>query len=76
MVMKWTPLAESASSRHSRYASSTVNQEVSDMNVTLLAIDLAKSTFQVCGVNRQGKEVFNRAISRKKLTALIAYKYS
>jgi transposase len=46
------------------------------MNVTLIAIDLAKSTFQVCGVNRQGKEVFNRAISRKKLTALIAYKYS
>ena len=42
------------------------------MNVTLIAIDLAKSTFQVCGVNRQGKEVFNRATSRKKLTALIA----
>jgi transposase len=42
------------------------------MNVSLLAIDLAKNTFQVCGVNRQGKEVFNRPISRKKLTALIA----
>ena len=42
------------------------------MNVSLIAIDLAKSTFQVCGVNRQGKEVFNRATSRKKLTALIA----
>jgi transposase len=42
------------------------------MNVTLIAIDLAKSTFQVCGVNRQGKEVFNHATSRKKLTALIA----
>jgi transposase len=46
--------------------------QVSDMNVTLIAIDLAKSTFQVCGVNRQGKEIFNRATSRKKLTALIA----
>jgi transposase len=42
------------------------------MNVTLIAIDLAKSTFQVCGVNRQGKELFNHATSRKKLTALIA----
>ena len=42
------------------------------MNVTLIAIDLAKSTFQVCGVNRQGKEIFNRPTSRKKLTALIA----
>ena len=42
------------------------------MNVSLIAIDLAKNTFQVCGVNRQGKEVFNRPISRKKLTALIA----
>ena len=26
------------------------------MNVSLLAIDLAKSTFQVCGVNRQGQD--------------------
>ena len=42
------------------------------MNVSLIAIDLAKNTFQVCGVNRQGKEVFNRSTSRKKLTALIA----
>ena len=42
------------------------------MNVSLIAIDLAKNTFQVCGVNRQGKEVFNRATSRKKLSALIA----
>ena len=42
------------------------------MNVTLIAIDVAKSTFQVCGVNRHGKEVFNRATSRKKLNALIA----
>ena len=42
------------------------------MNVSLIAIDLAKSTFQVCGVNRQGKEVFNRPVSRKKLSALIA----
>jgi hypothetical protein len=32
------------------------------MNVSLIAIDLAKNTFQVCGVNRQGKEVFNRPI--------------
>ena len=39
------------------------------MNVSLIAIDLSKNTLQVCDVNRQGKEVFNRPISRKKLTA-------
>jgi len=48
------------------------NQEVSDMNVTLLSIDLAKSIFQVCGVNQAGKQVFNRALRRAKLPALIA----
>jgi len=42
------------------------------MKISLLAIDLAKNTYQVCGVNRQGQEVFNRAVSRKKLPALIA----
>ncbi len=42
------------------------------MNVTLIAIDLAKSIFQVCGVSRSGKAVFNRAVRRSKLQALIA----
>lgn len=42
------------------------------MNVSLIAIDLAKNTFQVCGVNRQGQEIFNRSVSRKKLPHLIA----
>lgn len=42
------------------------------MNVSLLAIDLAKNTYQVCGVNRAGSELFNRRVSRAKLSALIA----
>ena len=43
------------------------------MNVSLIAIDLAKNTFQVCGVNRHGREVFNRPTSRKKLTGLYVF---
>jgi len=37
------------------------------MNVTTLSIDLAKSVFQVCGVNQAGTEVFNRQVRRNKL---------
>jgi transposase len=41
------------------------------MNVTLIGIDLAKSVFQVCAVNQQGKVVFNRQVRRTKLMALL-----
>ena len=41
------------------------------MKVTLIGIDLAKSVFQVCGVNRAGKPVFNRQVRRNKLMALL-----
>jgi transposase len=37
------------------------------MKVTLMGIDLAKSVFQVCGVNQAGKVVFNRRVARAKL---------
>ena len=37
------------------------------MNVTLIGIDLAKSVFQVCGVNQAGKTVFNHQVKRAKL---------
>lgn len=37
------------------------------MNVTLIGIDLAKTIFQVCGVNQAGKQVFNRQLRRNKL---------
>lgn len=37
------------------------------MNVTLIGIDLAKTIFQVCGVNQAGNPVFNRTIKRKDL---------
>lgn len=42
------------------------------MNVNLISIDLAKSIFQVCGVNQEGKQVFNRAVRRSRLPELIA----
>jgi len=41
------------------------------MKVTLIGIDLAKSIFQVCGVNQAGKRVFNRQVRRAKLMALL-----
>ena len=41
------------------------------MKVTLIGIDLAKSIFQVCGVNRAGKKVFNRQVRRAKLMDLL-----
>jgi len=41
------------------------------MNVTLIGIDLAKSVFQLCAVNRAGKPVFNRQVRRQRLLALL-----
>lgn len=41
------------------------------MNVTLIGIDLAKSVFQVCAVNQQGKVAFNRQVRRGRLMALL-----
>ena len=41
------------------------------MKVTLIGIDLAKSIFQVCGVNQAGKQVFNRQVRRAKLMELL-----
>lgn len=41
------------------------------MNVTLIGIDLAKSVFQVAGVNRAGKPVFNRSLRRSRLLGFV-----
>ena len=35
--------------------------------VHVLAIDLAKRSFQVCGTDRGGAVLFNRTVSRLKL---------
>lgn len=37
------------------------------MKVTLIGVDLAKSVFQVCGVNQAGKALFNRQVRRSRL---------
>jgi transposase len=38
----------------------------------MLAIDLAKNSFQVCGVRPDGAVVFNRAVSRGRLVQLLS----
>ncbi len=40
--------------------------------ISILAIDLAKGSFQVCAVGPDGVVVFNRAMSRTRLAALLA----
>lgn len=42
------------------------------MNITLIGIDLAKTVFQVCGVNQVGKAVFNRQLRREQLLPFLA----
>ena len=40
--------------------------------ISMLAIDLAKGSFQVCGVGPDEAVLFNRAMSRTRLAALLA----
>jgi len=40
--------------------------------ISILAIDLAKGSFQVCAVGPDGTFVFNRAVSRTRLATLLA----
>ena len=42
------------------------------MNVTTLGIDLAKNVFQLHGVNRHGKTVLAKKVTRAKLTETVA----
>jgi len=41
------------------------------MKITLIGIDLAKTIFQVCGVNQAGKAAFNRQVRRNGLMTLL-----
>jgi len=38
----------------------------------LIAIDLAKTVFQVCAMTKQNKTVFNQSLSRAKLPEFMA----
>ncbi|ORE88172.1 hypothetical protein [Aurantimonas sp. 22II-16-19i] len=40
--------------------------------ISMLAIDLAKGSFQVCAVGPDGAVLYNRALSRPRLMALLA----
>ncbi len=41
------------------------------MNTKIIGIDLAKNTFQVCGLNQANKVLFNKALSRQRLPLFI-----
>ena len=40
--------------------------------ISVLAIDLAKNSFQVCGVKADGVVVFNKSVSRSRLIQLLS----
>ena len=40
--------------------------------ISILAIDLAKNSFQVCGVKTDGVAVFNKSVSRSRLIQLLS----
>lgn len=42
------------------------------MKITLIGIDLAKNVYQVCGVNRATKVMFNRTVKRDRLLSTLA----
>jgi len=42
------------------------------MNITTIGIDLAKNSFSLVGMNRHGKVMFRKTLSRKKLLGFIA----
>jgi transposase len=42
------------------------------MEVSIIGIDLAKRIFQVCGLNRAGKPVFNKKLRRSELLSFVA----
>ena len=41
-------------------------------NITRVGIDLAKSVFQVCAVDKRGNVVFNKTVKRADLNTFIA----
>lgn len=41
------------------------------MNVTTLGIDLAKTTFQLHGIDSHGKTVLTKRVAREKLTETV-----
>ena len=50
----------------------TDKREASMSEIGILAIDLAKNSFQVCGVTADGVAVFNKSVSRSRLIQLLS----
>lgn len=44
--------------------------------INMLAIDLAKGSFQVCAIGQDGAVLYNRVLSRTRLAALLAEQQS
>jgi transposase len=44
--------------------------------ISMLAIDLAKGSFQVCAIGLDGAVLYNRVLSRTRLAALLAEQHS
>lgn len=42
------------------------------ITISMLAIDLAKGSFQVCAIGLDGAVLYNRVLSRSRLAALLA----
>lgn len=66
---------DAPSVRHRKVPASAIGapskeERISDVHV--LAIDLAKRSFQVCGTARGGAVLFNRTVSRAKLVHMLA----
>jgi len=48
------------------------NMEIHIMNITVLGIDLAKNSMQLHGIDKSGKTILKKSISRNKLPDFIA----
>ena len=51
----------------------TMNNNTSKEPITVLGIDLAKQSFQLHGVDKDGQVVLKKKLNRKQLSAFIAY---
>ena len=66
-----SPLIMLEKGERKKFCSTTV-EESTMQDTNIIGIDLAKRTFQVCVIDKQNRVVFNKAMSREKLTEYLA----
>jgi hypothetical protein len=69
--MGWMPPPDGIAMCHNGFIGTNA-REASMSEISILAIDLAKGSFQVCGVKADGSVVFNKSASRARLYQLLA----